>query len=236
MRFGQRNLIFLLCSESRLFAQVAKRDWPQDWPEYFDTLVAISNLGDHQRSLVLLVLRRLVEDVTHFSHDLAKKRCDQLLAELKQKAKPMLSFMVAGLQTQQGAWRDSKGRNEVALKLAIALIETLTGFLPWAAAAIIFDLNIPEILMSCLHDVHVLRMPAAEALLLLVERETGKMSIAPKFLFPLEKTDAFSSALKSQFGSPQQQVSFQEVLGRILVAAGNRHLALVEKHNFAVPA
>ncbi len=236
MRFGQRNLIFLLCSESRLFAQVAKRDWPQDWPEYFDTLVAISNLGDHQRSLVLLVLRRLVEDVTHFSHDLAKKRCDQLLAELKQKAKPMLTFMVAGLQTQQGAWRDSKGRNEVALKLAIALIETLTGFLPWAAAAIIFDLNIPEILMSCLHDVHVLRMPAAEALLLLVERETGKMSIAPKFLFPLEKTDAFSSALKSQFGSPQQQVSFQEVLGRILVAAGKRHLALVEKHNFAVPA
>lgn len=186
--------------------------------------------------MVLLVLRRLVEDVTHFSHDLAKKRCDQLLAELKQKAKPMLTFMVGGLQTQQAAWRESQGRNEVALRLAIALVETITGFLPWAAAAIIFDLNVPEILMSCLHDVHDLRMPAAEALLLLVERETGKMSIAPKFLFPLERTDTFGGALKSPHGSPQQKVAFQEVLGRILVAAGKRHLALVEKHDFAVPA
>jgi hypothetical protein len=229
------SLFFSFCFVL-MFNQVAKRDWPQEWPEYFDTLVAISNLGDHQRSLVLLVLRRLVEDVTHFSHDLAKKRCDQLLAELKQKAKPMLTFMVAGLQTQQAAWRESQGRNQVALRLAVALVETMTGFLPWCAAPVIFDLNIPELLMSCLSDVHELRLPAAEALLLLVQRETGKMSIAPKFLFPLEKTDLFGAALKSPHGTPQQRVLFQEVLGRILVCAGKRHLVLVEKHNFSVPA
>jgi hypothetical protein len=81
---------------SAMVNEVAKRDWPQDWPEYFEILVQISNLGDGQREMVLLVMRRLVEDVTHFSDDLGKKRCDQLMAELKAKAKPMLLFITQG--------------------------------------------------------------------------------------------------------------------------------------------
>ncbi len=215
--------------------EAAKRDWPHDWPEYFDTLVAISNLGDHQRFMVLLVLRRLVEDVTHFSHDLAKKRCDALLAELKAKAKPMIAFMVQGLGVQLAAWRESQGRNEMAARLGVALIETMAGFLSWAAPAVIFDSNVPELLMSCLGEAHELRMPAAEALLLLVERDTGKMSIAPKFLFPLEQTTIFACALESMLGTAQQRLLFQETLGKILVAAGKRHLVMVEKHNYPVP-
>ena len=219
---------------SSLVNEVAKRDWPQEWPEYFDALVNISKVGgDGQRQIVLLVIRRLVEDVTTFSNDLSKKRCDQLMAELKSKAKPMLAFITGGLVTQRQEWTHS--HHPAAGQLAVALIETLSVFLSWVNGGVLFDCNTPELLMSFLDDVHQLRMPAAEALLLLMERDHGKMSMAGKFLFPMEHSATFARALETPHGNGQEKALFHEVLGKILVAVGKRHLNLVEKHNYAVP-
>lgn len=44
-----------------LAKEVAKRDLPDAWPEFFDALERVSALGDTQRELVVLVIRRLVE-------------------------------------------------------------------------------------------------------------------------------------------------------------------------------
>lgn len=219
---------------SSLVNEVAKKDWPQEWPEYFDALVNISQVGgDGQRQMVLLVIRRLVEDVTHFSSDLGKRRCDQLLAELKSKSKPMMLFITGGIKTQHLQWAQTK--SPVAGKLALALIHTLHVFLPWVKGNVLFDCNVPELLMSFLHDVHELRMPAAESLLILMERDHGKISMEGKFLFPLEHCVVFVRALNSQHGTAQERALFHELLGKILVAVGKRHLNLVEKHAYAVP-
>jgi hypothetical protein len=68
-----------------LAKELAKRDLPDAWPDFFDSLERVSLGGDGQRELVVLVIRRLVEDVVQFSNDLNKTRCDVLMTELKAK-------------------------------------------------------------------------------------------------------------------------------------------------------
>ncbi len=78
-----------------LAKEIAKRDLPADWPEFFPALEQVSAVGDAQRELVVLVIRRFVEDVVQFSSDLSKTRCDALMVELKSKAKSMLGFLLS---------------------------------------------------------------------------------------------------------------------------------------------
>uniref|UniRef100_A0A8C4QPI4 Exportin 5 n=1 Tax=Eptatretus burgeri TaxID=7764 RepID=A0A8C4QPI4_EPTBU len=52
---------------SRLVVEMAKREWPQQWPEMLDELKALCKIGKTQTDLVLLVLVRLVEDVICFN-------------------------------------------------------------------------------------------------------------------------------------------------------------------------
>ena len=216
-----------------LVNEVAKRDWPNEWPEYFDALVRISNVGDPQREMVLLVIRRLIEDVTTFSRDLTKNRCDQLMGELKAKSKQLMAFLTQGLQAQQKAW--NANHSEAAGKVAVRIIETLSTFFSWVAPSIIFDAKVPALLCSFLGDVHKLRMAAAEAILHLVEQEHGKISIAHKFLFPMEHVPVFTRALESNQGTASEKNAFHQTLGKVLVAVGKKHLTLAEKHNFPVP-
>lgn len=219
-----------------LVKEVAKRDWPEMWPEFFPTLEEVSKGGDAQRELVVLVIRRLVEDVVHFSNDLDKTRCDILMTQLKNVAKAMLGFLLQGLQAQQQAWRDSRGQNRGAALLAVSLMEALQSFFVWTPLLTVLDAGVPATLCSFLSDAHVLRKPAAEALLALVEQDQGKFSVLVRLLFPFEQLDLFLGALSSQAGGSQSEnKEFQQCIAKILVVVGKKHLSFVEKSGYQYP-
>lgn len=48
---------------ARIIVEIAKREWPQQWPSFLSELESLSSKGDAQTELVMFVLLRLVEDV-----------------------------------------------------------------------------------------------------------------------------------------------------------------------------
>jgi exportin-5 len=48
---------------ARSVVEIAKREWPQQWPSFLAELEALSAKGDAQAELVMFVMLRLVEDV-----------------------------------------------------------------------------------------------------------------------------------------------------------------------------
>ena len=48
---------------ARIIVEIAKREWPQQWPSFLVELETLSSKGDAQSELVMFVMLRLVEDV-----------------------------------------------------------------------------------------------------------------------------------------------------------------------------
>lgn len=48
---------------ARILVEIAKREWPQQWPSFLAELETMSSKGDAQAELVMYVMLRLVEDV-----------------------------------------------------------------------------------------------------------------------------------------------------------------------------
>jgi hypothetical protein len=147
----------------------------------------------------------------------------------------MIGFLLGGLAQQHKVWQECRGQNAMAGRLLVSLMEALLSFFTWTPMAVIFDLRVPEILCSFLSEMHMIRMPAAQALLLLVEQDQGKLSVATKMLFPFEHIGIFVAALESAAGTRAERSTFQQCIGKILCVVGKKHLNFVEKHNLPYP-
>ncbi|XP_065832581.1 exportin-5-like isoform X2 [Oscarella lobularis] len=86
-----------------LVVDLMKVSWPQHWPNCLSGLLEISQMGEEQLELVILVLIHLAEDVTSDVH-LSQKRKAELIQSL-QVEKCLLKFLECTLQSLTAASR-----------------------------------------------------------------------------------------------------------------------------------
>lgn len=77
---------------SRIFVEMIKREWPQQWPNMFQEFSAICALGTVQTELILLVFLRLSEDVVSLQTLDSQARRRDLCQQLNSSMKEILGF------------------------------------------------------------------------------------------------------------------------------------------------
>jgi len=161
-----------------LVASVALREWPQRWPELFEQLGAIAQMGEDEAELVLITVRTLGEEVMEYNSELEGSRRSDLTAALNEVALPafmpfvytVLDGSYARLSTD--ATLDAAARERLQ-RLLRAVLSLLCAYMEWIPLAIIFQNNfVPALCRLLLED--SLRTPVCEALLLLATRPVLK--------------------------------------------------------------
>uniref|UniRef100_UPI00358FCC8B exportin-5-like n=1 Tax=Myxine glutinosa TaxID=7769 RepID=UPI00358FCC8B len=162
---------------SRLVVEMAKREWPQQWPEMLDELKALCKRGKTQTDLVLLVLVRLVEDVICFNLLPTQRRRDiqqalnVQLGNIFEFICHLLEHHASTFQQLQKNCSSEEQRLEAMAhgQIAKGALRTLAGFLEWVSMSQVMANGSSLLLVLCsLLNNPVLQMDAADALLLIL--------------------------------------------------------------------
>lgn len=117
---------------SRIFVEMIKREWPQQWPNMFQEFSAICALGTVQTELILLVFLRLSEDVVSLQTLDSQARRRDLCQQLNSSMKEILGFFQSTLEKHVGGGGDHDDLVSIALT-------TLSEYLEWIPPSNLFD-------------------------------------------------------------------------------------------------
>ncbi|CAG0891346.1 unnamed protein product [Darwinula stevensoni] len=92
--------LFIKDSLSRLLVEMAKREWPQQWPTMLSELSSICSLGARQMELVLRFFLRLVEDVALFQTLEAAQRRRDIFQALTAEMETIFGFFLRTISEQ----------------------------------------------------------------------------------------------------------------------------------------
>ena len=165
---------------ARNIVEIAKREWPQQWPSFLAELESLSSKGsDAATELVMFVILRLVEDVavlqTLEQHQRRKEIYQALTADMEVIFKFLLTLLERHYQAYQSSpTTDVKTKHS---KVCQAILATLTAFVEWAPMQHIManDCYLVKCLCHLLRD-DQLQLFAAECLLGIVSWKVGKLS------------------------------------------------------------
>ncbi|KAJ8248631.1 hypothetical protein GJAV_G00244070 [Gymnothorax javanicus] len=165
---------------SRIIVEMIKREWPQHWPDMLTELEALTNQGEAQTELVMLILLRLAEDVVTFQ-TLPSQRRKDIQQTLTQNMESVFNFLLTILQRNVDEYRRLKRAPSQELKakahcrVGVATLNTLAGYIDWVALVHITNENCRLLEMLCLLLGEAdLQLEAAECLLIAVSRK-GKL-------------------------------------------------------------
>ncbi|KAE8600179.1 hypothetical protein XENTR_v10013121 [Xenopus tropicalis] len=165
---------------ARIVVEMAKREWPQHWPDLLNELDSLTRVGEAQTELVMFILLRLAEDVVTFQNLPTQRRRD-IQTTMTQKMDVLFAFMLNILQqsVQQYQHLKTDPANSVKAqgmcRVAVASLKTLAGYIDWVAITHIMADNCKLLGMLCvLLSEPELQLEAAECLLIAVSRK-GKL-------------------------------------------------------------
>lgn len=152
MRFYFDNDLFFRALV-RCVCEIAKREWPQQWPTFLNELVSLSKLNSSSNDFSLLILAYLVEDViVHQTLTAARKR--DIQATLLQHTNELIGFSESFLDSA----------NTISSSL-----HALTMFATFFPVEIFFSTNVIHRIVNLLNSpVH--RIKAAEFLSIIADR------------------------------------------------------------------
>ncbi|XP_069000739.1 exportin-5 isoform X1 [Embiotoca jacksoni] len=172
---------------SRIVVEMIKREWPQHWPDMLKEMEALTNQGEAQTELVMLILLRLAEDVITFQTLPTQRRRD-IQQTLTQNMESIFSFMMAILHINVEDYRKLKGSPGHELqarghcRVAVATLNTLAGYIDWVSLVHITTGNCHLLEMLCLLLSEAeLQLEAAECLLIAMSRK-GKLEERKPFM------------------------------------------------------
>lgn len=102
---------------ARIIVEIAKREWPQQWPSFLVELETLSLKGDAQSELVMFVMLRLVEDVAVLQTLEQNQRRKEIYQALTSHMETIFKFLLNLLERHY----------QVSLSFFLVLIDFITG-------------------------------------------------------------------------------------------------------------
>ncbi|KAK6181164.1 hypothetical protein SNE40_009086 [Patella caerulea] len=219
---------------SRIVVELMKREWPQNWQSLMTDLHNISQHGETQTELVLMVFHRLVEDVVAFQN-VPNQRRREILQSLTAQISQLFHFFLTLLETHAAQFKllvaEGKERDSLALnRVSQSVLMTLTGFVDWVNMSHIVENNGRLLQLLCLLlDDSSLQLHAAECLLLVVSRK-GKLEDRKPILI-LFSEGAMSTILTAAIAAEKASLDeyyylFLKRLCQVLTEIGKQLVAL----------
>ena len=124
-----------------LLVELAKREWPQRWPTFLETVLTLCRAGYTQADIGVRVLCRLMEDGTNpdFNTELPVKRRHEILSALHSTCDQFLNQLLQLLTSQYTTFVQSQRQNQRALMLVNSTLNTLEHVCEWIPLAKIFN-------------------------------------------------------------------------------------------------
>lgn len=129
---------------ARIVVEIAKREWPQQWPGFLTELERLCTKGNTQTELVMFVMLRLTEDVavlqTLEQTQRRKEIYQALTAQMDTIFKFLLTLLERHYQAYVNAGHETAPNTTDVLrkthsKVCQAVLETFNAFVEWAPMA-----------------------------------------------------------------------------------------------------
>ena len=85
-----------------ILVDLAKREWPQNWPDFMDIMLSqIGTMGDSQVQLVMMALKLIIEDSTDgdFMSSLRTKRRNEITTGVHACLDKIVPFLLSTLES-----------------------------------------------------------------------------------------------------------------------------------------
>eukprot|EP00050_Salpingoeca_kvevrii_P018126 m.71045 g.71045 ORF g.71045 m.71045 type:complete len:1148 (+) comp7914_c0_seq2:84-3527(+) len=211
-----------------LVTEVAKREWPQQWPDLIPCLLELCALGPSQTELVLVVLQALAEDIIGLADqdDIETRRRQDLnraLTAVLPTILPILARVLAANAPLCLGVAEPPAENSI---LTTAVIRTLSVYVEWSPLPMIYENNFLPMFAELLHS-RPHRKAACECLLLVMARKGAKEDRMP-LLSTFENMRALTSSVPAPTGTPddaeEETYEFVKRLCQVLVCLGSQQL------------
>lgn len=123
---------YILDGSAKIFVEIIKREWPQQWPAMLQEMEVLSNDGNLQLQVVSLVFLRVVEDLVQF-HVLPTVRHREIAEALTAAMPDFILFLVRCLR------KDLPSVSNIILRLCTTLAEFSQVKFLWEGNGILFD-------------------------------------------------------------------------------------------------
>eukprot|EP00127_Corallochytrium_limacisporum_P004883 Clim_evm27s191 gene=Clim_evmTU27s191 len=232
---------------AQLVVEIAKREWPQQWPYLFGDLMKIAESGDTQVELVLITLRTLAEDIVIYNEGMKERRRKELITSLTNEVEGVFGFVRNLLERWVSEYEACNGNAarihnlRVPIMLASASLDLITAFINWVPFSAIYNNRVIPLMCDILRESE-LRLRAAGCLMILFTRK-GKTEERAPLLGLLDHLDLITSATavdRTLDGRPipvEDQNNFIKQLAQAMVNLGSMQLLplLEDQPTLSVP-
>lgn len=148
---------FIKNKVTSLVVEIAKREWPQRWPNLLEQLIDVSKLGEAQAELIFLILRTLPEEIMVYNTDLTELRKKNLTDGITAVLSTLFPFFYSVLETTFTAYKTAQqqaaeAQLSSASKLIVAVLNTLLAFVEWVPVSYVFNYNFLPVFCSLLYE------------------------------------------------------------------------------------
>ena len=213
---------------ARIIVEIAKREWPQQWPSFLAELETLSQKGDAQAELVMFVMLRLVEDVAVLQTLEQNQRRKEIYQALTSHMETIFRFLLNLLERHYQAYVVSTQLNQANSKVCQAVLATFSAFVEWVPMVHIMgnDFYLLKCLCHLLSDEN-LQMASSECLLAIVSWKMGKMTDRAQ-LMVLFRNDLISQIFQAveNAAKSDDHYLFLKKMVQILVELGTQVSAI----------
>ncbi|OQR92763.1 exportin-5-like protein [Achlya hypogyna] len=217
----------------KVLADIAKRQFPQRWPDLLEQLLQLWCVGPVQAEIVMLLFRSIAEDCvsSSFNSTIPPTRRKDILQGLNACFPTLFPLVYQQLEVQYSALQDPAGDHKPANAVLLAALQMVKEFLDWmpVATPAAPDTNFiaaASLLVQTPSLIPPLRTAAAECLEVYFSRSFGKDNLA---LLVATTTTCWASLGTIGVGDVDDADDFSVHLhvNRVLVSWGTHQLELL---------
>lgn len=164
-----------------LLSAVGCREWPQRWPDMFETIFQIATMGHKQAELAIISLRLVGEEIMEFNDALSGGRRSDLSQALKVSLPQVLPFVHDFTKTRFDALGAARARGGAGAEDVRALVQLLDASLQllqsmcqWVSLQLLYGNEVVPLCCTLVGDPDT-RVRACECVYLLAERSVDRM-------------------------------------------------------------
>ena len=167
-----------------LLSAVGCREWPQRWPDMFETIFQIAAMGHKQAELAMIALRLVGEEIMEFNDSLSAGRRSDLSQALKVSLPQVLPFVNEFTKTRFDALGAARARGAEGAEDVLALVQLLDASLQllqsmcqWVSLQLLYGNEVVPLCCMLVGDPDT-RVRACECVYLLAQRSVDGMGKA----------------------------------------------------------
>jgi hypothetical protein len=224
-----REVRFIKEKVITIVAEVAKRLWPQRWPDMTTELFAIAQIGGGTYTAIVLgIFRNLGEEIVAFSPLLADKRRREVQQGLLECMPQIFPFCHGVIQKQFLASQQNRdAETATLLRSGLDCLQVLMDFIP---SNYVFETSVlPDLCQVLLDPAYSLQ--TSKMLNIVARRKPAAMPLAHQpLLIPVWSSCAglLSSLLSVTFQSPEDKIALLTSLLRVLDNLTRLHAVLLK--------